>query len=193
MLFTKNKGNFPTDIDEFQNIDWNSPKEKFLSDIDIVWKKSDAKKLIHLISEHIGDEESSNIIPVLEIGEYLKDSIQLLTPEEWDKTNGKLFSELEDGKKYLCLFDYELKDFKGSNGEIDGLQLAKSIIESDKNTKACCGIFSHKYSEEEEDSIRQEYSKKYNLSPENFYTISKNFQLLQKALKIFYHYLILKI
>ena len=174
MKYVRNEGNPPEDLAGFDSIDWESPEAKFLQDTEELWSKTENKKiLIHNICNHIGNKESADIIPVLEIEEVLGEKIVLFTPQEWVEKKDTKLGDLAEDEKVLCLFDFQLGDFRGPNGEKNGVQLIKSLVESPFKEKVFCGIFSHKYTIEKEDSYRTDYSVKFSLDSKEFYAISK--------------------
>lgn len=161
--------------ERFKNIDWDSPTPRFDSLILKLWDDSDNKpELLNEVCTHIIDEESANIIPALEIKSCYGDRIKLMTPDEWVTNKYQIIKDLEEGKRALCLFDFE---FQSGNKLIpgrNGAELAKSLIdEQDCTERVVCGIFSHKFTEEQEDETRIEYSTKYTINIKKFYTISK--------------------
>ncbi|MEY8849690.1 hypothetical protein AB9K26_12800 [Psychroserpens sp. XS_ASV72] len=174
MKAVKNSQSYPDGIPLFETINWTSPQAVFEKQILDFWNiPENKKKGIHEICEYIGGDEGANVIPALEIEDYLTDYIELLTPQEWQERMQDELQQLNSNETLLCLFDYELKGFTGNNGEKDGIELAKRIIESKDGSKVFCGIFSHKYQIEEEDEYRQQYSSTYDLDIETFCTISK--------------------
>ncbi|WP_298902448.1 hypothetical protein [uncultured Psychroserpens sp.] len=175
MKAVKFSGNPPsaTDYPEFSNIKWTSPDPVFETQINEYWKNNDQTISLQRICSYIDNDISSNIIPALEIKQVLGDIVELFTPDEWVAKHKDELESLEDGEKHLCLFDFEFENWSGKNGESNGVHLAKLIIESDFNEKVCCGIFSHKYSIEDEDETRFTYSSTYDVDAKLFYTISK--------------------
>lgn len=158
----------------FRDINANLPDPVFQKKIENLWREIDDKKsLIHEVSLEVGDKESSNIIPSLEIEEYFPKKLKLLTPWDWINNYESDLTSLASDKKILCLFDFELHDFVGPRGERNGADLLKSILESRFKSKVVCGIFSHKFSVEDEDDFRQNYAKMFDIPPREFYTISK--------------------
>lgn len=175
MKAVKKSENFPTNIPLFETINWTLPGPAFDKQIDEFWENPENKKIgIHQICEFMGGEEGANVIPALEIEDVLAGHIDLLTPDEWQKNKDDELQKLGDGEHYLCLFDYELKGFTGVNGEKNGIELAKKIIESQDGAKVYCGIFSHKYSIEDEDKFRLQYAEDNSIDIKTFYTISKS-------------------
>ncbi|KPE49650.1 hypothetical protein [Chryseobacterium indologenes] len=170
----KNTGNHITS-DTFNGIDWTAPQPKFESSILNLWEKTENKSaLLFDVCTHTEDEDNSNIIPALEIKNCYGERIKLMTPDDWIKDKYKVIQELEENKKALCLFDFEFQSGNELTKGRNGVQLAKSLIdEEDYMEKIVCGIFSHKFTEEEEDEFREKYSEDYNIGLEKFYTISK--------------------
>lgn len=170
----KNTGNHITS-DTFNGIDWTAPQPKFESSILNLWEKTENKSaLLFDVCTHTEDEDNSNIIPALEIKKCYGERIKLMTPDDWIKDKYKVIQELEENKKALCLFDFEFQSGNELTKGRNGVQLAKSLIdEEDYMEKIVCGIFSHKFTEEQEDEFREKYSEDYNIGLEKFYTISK--------------------
>lgn len=167
-------GSFIT-TEKFSSIDWTSPIPRFEAQITALWDSSeDKKKLLYEVCTHINDEESANVIPALDIENCFGDRIKLMTPDEWFNDDYKLIKDLSDNQKALCLFDYE---FHSGNSLLDGkngAQLAKNLIEIEEHSeKIVCGIFSHKFSETDEDEYRIKYAQDYAIELTKFYTISK--------------------
>ncbi|WP_276378917.1 hypothetical protein [Flavobacterium sp. H4147] len=161
--------------DRFKSIDWTGPIPRFESLILGLWDETESKsELLYEVCTHVIDEDSANIIPALEIKNCYGERIKLMTPDEWVKDKYQIIKELEEGKKALCLFDYE---FQSGNALVEGrngAQLAKLLIEEEGCTeRIVCGIFSHKFTEEEEDEYREKYSTDYDIEEHKFYTISK--------------------
>jgi len=159
----------------FNGIDWTGPTPRFESLILELWDSSGNKEeLLYEVCTHIRDEDSANIIPALEIKNCYGDRITLMTPDEWVTDNFQTIKKLEEGKRALCLFDFE---FQSGNALIpgrNGAELAKFLIdEQDCTERVVCGIFSHKFTEEQEDEFREKYSTDYGIEESRFYTISK--------------------
>src|SRR5690606_10187927 len=82
---------------------------------------------------------------------------------------------LDGNKKALCLFDYQFHSGNDLIGGRNGAQLVKSLLEQQElSDRIICGIFSHTFSEIEEDEYRLKYSADYTIEPTKFYTISKS-------------------
>lgn len=161
--------------EKFKNIDWTGPTPRFENLISDLWETTENKsKLLYEVCAHIKDKESANLIPALEIKEYYGDLIILMTPDQWVKDRYQTLKDLDEGKKALCLFDFE---FQNGNKLIEGrngAELAKMVIEQKEYTdRIVCGIFSHKFTEEQEDEFRIKYSTDYKIEKARFYTISK--------------------
>lgn len=161
--------------DRFNGIDWTSPIPRFESLIINLWDSSENKsELLYEVCMQIRDEDSANIIPALEIKNCYGDRIKLMTPDEWVTDKYQIIKDLEVGKRALCLFDFE---FQSGNKLIpgrNGAELAKLLIdEQDCTERVICGIFSHKFTEEQEDEYREKYSIDYIIEENRFYTISK--------------------
>jgi hypothetical protein len=162
--------------EKFSSIDWTSPFLRFENQIVALWDGSDHKSdLLYEVCTHIHDEDSANVIPALEIEKCFGTKIKLMTPNQWFKDEYKLIKELDPDQKALCLFDFEFQSgndlLKGKNGA----QLAKSLIEQKElSEKIVCGIFSHKFTEIDEDEYRLRYAQDYSIDPTKFYTISKS-------------------
>jgi len=159
----------------FNGIDWTGPIPRFESLILELWDASENKsELLYEVCTHIRDEASANIIPALEIKSCYGDRIKLMTPDEWVTDKYQIIKDLEEGKRALCLFDFE---FQSGNKLIpgrNGAELAKLLIdEQDCTERIVCGIFSHKFTEEQEDEFREKYSTDYSIEVSRFYTISK--------------------
>lgn len=154
------------------SISWNVPDPVFSKQLDEFWEKSEPVKAIHEICNLIGDDDSSNIIPVLEIKQHFP-KIELFSPDEWMKIYSDIFGKLSENERILCLFDYEFNGWEGDRGEKDGMDLIKKIINDGNEKKAVLGIFSHKFSIEDEDEKRSSYSSTYNVEPKYFCTVSK--------------------
>jgi hypothetical protein len=162
------------EINGFDTIDWHVPMQKFESDISNLWENGNIKELYHNICAVIGDDESSNVVPLLEIKEDFETIVEVFTPDNWQQNRDRIIDELNESSKGLFLFDYEFVDeWRGVNGEKNGVDLAKDIIESDKSDFLYCGIFSHKFSIEQEDEFRRKYIEEQGIRLNKFYTVSK--------------------
>lgn len=170
----KTNGRYIT-TENFSSIDWTSPTPRFESQIIELWDGSDdKKKLLYEVCTHINDEESANVIPALEIENCFGARIKLMTPDEWFKDEYQLIKSLEEDQKALCLFDFEFQSGNSLLPGKNGAQLAKNLIEiKELSEKIVCGIFSHKFSETEEDDYRVQYAEDYDIDITKFYTISK--------------------
>ena len=175
MKAVKFSGNLPNpdDFPEFTSINWSSPDPVFETQINDYWEGNDQTISLQRICSFIDNEISSNIIPALEIKHVLGDTVELFTPNQWVEKHKTELDTLNEGEKHLCLFDFQFENWSGSNGASNGVHLAKQLIESDYKEKVCCGIFSHKYSIEDEDETRFNYSSTYGVDAKLFYTISK--------------------
>jgi FtsZ-binding cell division protein ZapB len=170
----KREGSFITS-EKFNNIDWTGPIIRFESQIVELWDGFDDKKrLLYEVCTHINDEESANVIPALDIENCFGDRVKLMTPDEWFKDEYKLIKALEGNEKALCLFDFEFHSGNSLLEGKNGAQLAKNLIEmKELSEKIVCGIFSHKFSEMDEDEYRLKYAEDYAIELTKFYTISK--------------------
>jgi hypothetical protein len=174
LIELKNNENY-IESNRFNGIDWTGPIPRFESLILELWDNSENKsELLYEVCTHIKDEDSANIIPALEIKNCYGDRIKLMTPDEWVTDKYQIIKNLEEGKRALCLFDFE---FQSGNILIpgrNGAELAKLLIdEQDCTDRVVCGIFSHKFTEEQEDEFREKYSTDYSIEESRFYTISK--------------------
>lgn len=161
--------------DKFNSIDWESPIPRFETLVLELWEETENKsELLYEVCTHLQDEESANIIPALDLGNCFGKRIKLLTPNEWFSDDYNLIKSLDGNKKALCLFDFQFHSGHDLIEGRNGAQLAKSLLEQQElSDKVVCGIFSHTFSEEEEDEYRLRYSKEYTIEPTKFYTISK--------------------
>jgi hypothetical protein len=174
LIDLKNNENY-IGSDRFHEIDWTGPIPRFESLILKLWDTTENKsELLYEVCTHVIDEDTANIIPALEIKNCFGDRIKLMTPDEWVTDKYKVIKELGEGQRAVCLFDFE---FQSGNTLIpgrNGAQLAKLLIdEQDCTEKVVCGIFSHKFSEEQEDEFRERYSLDYQIEEGRFYTVSK--------------------
>lgn len=174
MIQLKTNDNY-IETERFANIDWSSPIPRFQNLIMQLWDATENKsELLYEVCTHIRDEDSANIIPALEIKNCYGDRIKLMTPDEWIENKYQLIKELEEGKRALCLFDFEFQSGNSLVPGKNGAHLAKSLIEEQGCVeKVLCGIFSHKFTEEDEDRFREEYSTEYGIDDSKLYTISK--------------------
>ncbi|MDG3582945.1 hypothetical protein [Galbibacter pacificus] len=161
-------------IEGFNSIEWTAPMPKFESDISDLWENGNKIELYHNICSIIGDDESSNVVPLMEIQKDFEDIVEVFTPDEWQEKEDEILNGLQETTKGLFLFDFEfIKDWKGKRGERNGVDLAKRIVESDKSESVYCGIFSHTFSVEQEDEYRIQYTREYDIEKNSFYTVSK--------------------
>src|SRR5690606_29034167 len=159
------------EIGSFKEFNWDGPDDL----INKLWDESEQKGiLLNEVCRFENEDESANVIPALEITNFFGDKIISMTPDQWKEDDYNLLKDLEDGKRVLCLFDFE---FQSGNKLIEGrngAQLAQVLLEQeDISEKVVCGIFSHKFREEQEDEIRLEYATKYGIDKAKFYTVSK--------------------
>lgn len=157
--------------DEFEHFNWEGPDEL----INKLWDDSQNKpQLLKCVLKEIGEEEIANVKPALEINQHFGDSIKTFTPDQWIESEFKLISDLEQGKKALCLFDFEFQRGNEKFKSRNGVELARIILEqADFRDKIICGIFSSKFSEEEEDAKRDSFAQEFNVDKKLFYTVSK--------------------
>lgn len=174
LIELKNKGAYIISA-KFDTIDWEGPMPRFESLILELWETTENKsELLYEVCKYIEDEGTANIIPALEIKKCYGNRIKLMTPDEWVKDKYQMIKDLDDTKRALCLFDFE---FQSGNTLIqgrNGAELAKLLIEEEGcSERVICGIFSHKFTEEEEDDYRIKYSNDYKIEESKFYTLSK--------------------
>lgn len=175
LLRIKDQGNY-LNTEKFKDLGWAGPIPRFESQVESLWDKDiNKRELLYEVCMHLQDEESANVIPALDLVNCFGERIKLLTPNEWFSDEYKLIKGLTGDKKALCLFDYQ---FHSGHDLIDGrngAQLLKSLLEQQElEEKIVCGIFSHTFSEKDEDEYRLKYSKDYVIEPTKFYTISKS-------------------
>ena len=155
----------------FVEFNWEGPDDL----ISKLWDESEQKGiLLNEVCRFENDDESANVIPTLEITNFFGDKIIPMTPDEWKQNDYALLKGLEGGKRAICLFDFE---FQSGNKLIEGrngAQLAHLLLEQEEiGDKVVCGIFSHKFREDQEDEIRLEYAAQYGIDKAKFYTVSK--------------------
>lgn len=171
----KDNGDYLTDND-FQSLDWDGPTLRFEEQAINLWDNNENKReLLHKVCTHLHDEKSANTIPALEIENCLGDKIKKLTPDEWIRNEYKLIKSLTEDQKALCLFDFQFHNGNNLISDKNGAQLAQMLLEQEElSNKIICGIFSHTFSEEDEDEYRKKYSRDFNIESSKFYTISKS-------------------
>lgn len=155
----------------FVEFNWGGPDEL----INKLWDESEQKGiLLNEVCRFENDDESANVIPTLEIISFFGDKVVPMTPDQWKQNDYALLKGLEEGKRVICLFDFE---FQSGNKLIEGrngAQLAQLLLAQENiSEKVVCGIFSHKFREEQEDEIRLDYAIRYGINKAKFYTISK--------------------
>lgn len=170
----KNNSNYIRS-EKFSTLNWDDPDPKFEIELLELWDNSEKKEELLLEAcRHINDNEVANVIPVLEMRNYYGDRIKTMTPDAWVESKYSLIKELNEGQKALCLFDFEFQNGNKLLEGKNGAQLAQILIEQKEfSDRIICGIFSHKFSEQEEDAYRIEYAKRYAIEKKKFYTISK--------------------
>lgn len=175
LLRIKNEGNYLI-TEKFKDLDWTGPIPRFESQIISLWDENTNKReLLYEVCMYLQDEESANVIPALDLGSCFGERIKLLTPNEWFQDEYNLIKTLDGNKKALCLFDYQFHSGNDLIGGRNGAQLVKSLLEQQElSDRIVCGIFSHTFSEIEEDEYRLKYSTDYIIEPTKFYTISKS-------------------
>lgn len=174
LIKLKNENNF-LKSKTFTNIDWNGPVPRFSKMILDLWDESaDKSSLLYEICKHDSNEEDANFIPTLDIENCFGERIKLMTPDQWLEDKYKVIEDLDEGEKAICLFDFEFQTGSERIRSSNGVVLAKSLVEQERFAKkVICGIFSHKFTEEEEDDYRDDYCNKYHIEKGSFYTISK--------------------
>lgn len=155
----------------FVEFNWTGPDDL----INRLWDESEQKGiLLNEVCRFENDDESANVIPALEIISNFGDKVIPMTPDEWKQNDYALLKGLEGGKRAICLFDFE---FQSGNKLIEGrngAQLVHLLLEQEEiGDKVVCGIFSHKFREDQEDEIRLEYAAQYGINKAKFYTVSK--------------------
>lgn len=155
----------------FVEFNWDGPDEL----INKLWDETEQKGiLLNEVCRFENDDESANVIPTLEIISFFGNKVVPMTPDQWKQDDYALLKGLEEGKRVICLFDFE---FQSGNKLIEGrngAQLAQLLLEQENiSEKVVCGIFSHKFREEQEDEIRLDYATQYGINKAKFYTISK--------------------
>ncbi|NVO18680.1 MAG: hypothetical protein HXX13_03220 [Bacteroidetes bacterium] len=174
LIKLKNDQNYITS-GRFNSLDWTGPGPRFDRLISNLWEATENKsELLYEICNHFRDIDIANVIPALEIKNSYGNRVKLMTPDEWVTAKYQPIKDLQEGKKALCLFDFE---FQNGNRLIEGrngAHLAKMLIDiKEYSNRILCGIFSHKFTEEEEDEVRTKYSNDYNIEISKFYTLSK--------------------
>ncbi|MBB4034140.1 hypothetical protein GGR21_000025 [Dysgonomonas hofstadii] len=161
--------------EEFDDLDWDAPTPKFETDIAKLWEKSEDKSALLLeICSHDKNDEDANVIPALEIERYFGNRIKLMTPDEWVADKHNSIVALEKDQRVICLFDFEFQNGSPLVCRSNGALLAKNILDKKRLAdKVVCGIFSHKFTEEQEDEYRELYCSQYKIKKDLFYTISK--------------------
>lgn len=174
LIRLKTEENYITN-ERFNSIDWTGPFPRFESLIADLWDATENKsELLYEVCAHFIDEDSANVIPALEIRNCYGDRIKLMTPDEWIIDKYQQLKVLEEGKKALCLFDFEFQNGNKLVEGRNGAELVKMLFDQGEYTdRVVCGIFSHKFTEEQEDEYRARYSTDYNIEKSKFYTISK--------------------
>ncbi|WP_131537578.1 hypothetical protein [Pedobacter nototheniae] len=162
---------------ELDYIDWDLPDAAFAIKLNQVWEAlqdADKRALFTKLLYFKGNQDDiDNSIAPLTLKTHLTTRIELLSPKEWLAKKDAILQFLKDGHKILFLFDIEFKYAPLDDGR-DGTQLAADLLAIEEiKDKIFCGIFSHKFSLEEENAKRIEFCRKNNFNKNNFYTISK--------------------
>ncbi len=145
--------------------DWAWPEPAFSLHVGRKWDSATPEQkgnYLNTVSLQLND---TDYVAVDLLESNFQDIFQKLTPIEWDEQKERLFQELGENEKYVCLFDYELND--GRNGG----QLVQTLLNSPNALKVYCGIYSQVLSPKDEHSKKEEWQEA--LGVNNFYPISK--------------------
>ena len=147
---------FITDIDTIPDIVFEARMKE-------LWANStDDDRMKFLDGLETKDE---NTVPIGILDKYFSDVLITLNPTKWEEQKGEILESIVGDNKILCLFDSDL-----GVGKRSGQDLAKSILEGNHKDKIYCGIFSHIFQPEAENTIRATYD----IDKKLFYPISKH-------------------
>ena len=108
-----------------------------------------------------------DVIPTGILEKNFPDQLIKLTPSQWECSGYSYFEKSGENEKFLCLFDVE---FNGES-ERNGIDLAKKLLDSEYKEKVYCGIFSQRFSPEDEQEQCERIKGERML--QDFYPISK--------------------
>lgn len=173
----KLKAHYDAKPEQLDFVDWTLPEAAFEKSINEVWdgKNEDEKRELFLkVLQHENDQdELENSTAPLKLKNLLADKIELYSPSEWIQSKQGIIQSLNENAKILFLFDIDFKHAPLADGR-DGRDLAMELLQDNTiNSFLYCGIFSHLFTINEEDTKRNEYCNTHKLQKERFYTISK--------------------
>lgn len=167
-------GSKPQEIDF---IDWNDPQPKFEKAILDLWESSTDKikrgLFLKILNYEGNSDDIENSTAPLNLKNHLNDKIDLFSPSEWEEKKVQIISELNNETKILFLFDIEFEHAPLASGR-NGIDLAQELLNNQEvKDFVYCGIFSHRFSVNEEFDKREEYHNSHQFKKDRFYTISK--------------------
>ncbi len=159
----------------FEN--WELPRSVFEKKIKELWEGADEdgkrELYIELLKFEGNEEDLNNSLAPLRLKKYLKDKIELFSPNEWVDNKDNILTSISNESKALCLFDIDFSGAPLGDGR-NGIDLTQELlVNEDVNDNIFCGLFSHLFNVEEENERRNQYCREYNLDKNKFYTISK--------------------
>lgn len=177
-FIAKLKEKYSSKPQEIDFVDWNDPQPKFEKAILDLWESStdEIKRDLFLkILNYEGNlDEIENSTAPLNLKNHLNNKIDLFSPSEWEEKKDQIISELNNETKVLFLFDIEFEHAPLASGR-NGIDLAQELLNNQKvKDFVYCGIFSHRFSVNEEFDKREEYHNSHQFKKDRFYTISKN-------------------
>lgn len=173
----KMKAHYETKPEQLDFIDWTLPEAVFDREIIKIWdeKNENAKRELFLkvLQYEDNHDELENSTAPLRLKNLLAHKIEMYSPNDWIQKKDATIKSLSKEAKILFLFDIDFKHAPLADGR-DGRDLAMELLKDKSiNNFLYCGIFSHLFAINEEDTKRNEYCKTHNLKKERFYTISK--------------------
>ena len=173
----KMKAHYEAKPEQLDFIDWTLHEAAFEKSVNDIWEgknENEKRELFLKILQHENNQdELENSTAPLKLKNLLADKIELYSPNEWIKNKQVVIQSLKEDAKILFLFDIDFAHAPLADGR-DGRDLAMELLQDGSiNNFLYCGIFSHLFAINEEDTKRNEYCNTHNLQKERFYTISK--------------------
>lgn len=162
---------------ELLNHLWDDPDVVFKTRISKLWNSKTEEErrqlYVSLLYFDENSEDLENSLAPLSLKKYLKNRIELFSPNEWVQRKNDIFVNITEESKLLILFDIDFGKSPLQDGR-NGLDLAKEIMVDDAiNNFIYCGLFSHLFNVNQEYEKRNEYCDSHGFKKTQFYTISK--------------------
>ncbi len=149
------------------DINWRLPESTFSQHLQEVWLQWTPQQKEACFQKISTQNNDIDVIPIGILEKNFSDQLIKLTPSQWESTGYSYFEKSEVNEKFLCLFDVE---FNGES-ERNGIDFARKLLDSKHKEKVYCGIFSQRFSPEEEQEQCEKIKREQKFR--DFYPISK--------------------